>query len=44
MNVANRSDSMTNNFHKCPTTRNNTPLYNLSDHTHYIFGLVKNNF
>jgi hypothetical protein len=44
MNVSKRSHRMTNNFHKCPTTRNNTPLYNLSDHTHYIFGQVKNNF
>lgn len=44
MNVSKRSHRMTNNFHKCPTTRNKTPLYNLSDHTHYIFGGVKNNF
>lgn len=44
LNVRKRSHRMTNNFHKCPTARNNTPLYNLSDHTHYIFGRVKNNF
>jgi len=44
INVSKRRHRMTNNFHKCPTTRNNTPLYNLSDHTHYIFGRVKNNF
>jgi len=44
MNVSKRNHRMTNNFYKCPTTRNNTPLYNLSDHTNYIFGWVNNNF
>jgi hypothetical protein len=43
MNISKRSHRMTNNFPKCPTTRNTPPLYNLSDHTQYTFGWVKNN-